>query len=138
MSGKGLRLGGRDNLSGLFDGDCERLRRVILEQDGENDDPERCGRVATRPVVDLARRDAGEPGEGCLADVGAAEEGGEFGGEEGAHRPLSIDVAFRIVPEHTVNCLSDFTHPHCCGNYAVAPEKCGIGPENRSGAWSVV
>ena len=39
-------------------------------------------------------------------------------------------VAFRVVPERTLNRPNDFMRPHCSGNYVVAPEKCGIGPEN--------
>ena len=87
MSGQGggargstrLRLGCCDILSRLFDGNRERLGRVILEQDGEDDRPEGRCRAAARPVVDLSRRHPGEPGEGGLADVGAGQERSEVG-----------------------------------------------------------
>lgn len=55
--------------------------------------PRRFGRSTPRPVIDLPGRDAGEPGEGGLADIGAGEEGGEFGVQEGAHGASTIEAS---------------------------------------------
>ena len=38
-------------------------------------------------------------------------------------------------PECISICVNEFTRPHWCGNYAIAPEKCGIGPENSDSMW---
>jgi hypothetical protein len=57
------------------------LRRGLLQDRGESDRPERCCGATAGPVVDLARRVAGDACEGGLAEVGAGEDeqGGEFG-----------------------------------------------------------
>ena len=56
-----------------------------------------------------------------------------------AQRPFSgaiaVGVAFRIGPECISICVNDFTRPHWCGNHTIAPEKCGIGPENSDSMW---
>ena len=44
-------------------------------------------------------------------------------------------VAFRIGPECISICLNDIARPHWCGNYTIAPEKCGIGPESSNSTW---
>ena len=59
--------------------DLDGFGRGILQHRGESDRPERCCGATAGPVVDLARRVAGDACEGGLADVGAGEQGGEFG-----------------------------------------------------------
>ena len=49
--------------------------------------------------------------------------------------PRNAAVAFRIGPEWISICLNDFTRPYWCGNYTIAPEKCGIGPESSDSMW---
>jgi hypothetical protein len=51
------------------------------------------GGAAAAPVVDLARGDAGQPGEPGLGDVGAGEQNGKFGVQQGPHSALYIELS---------------------------------------------
>ena len=59
----------------LLEQDLDGFGRGMLQNRGERDRPEGCCRATAGPVVDLARRVAGDTCEGGLADVGAGEPG---------------------------------------------------------------
>jgi hypothetical protein len=68
---EGFMPGERD----FLEQDLDRFGRGLLQDRGDRDRPGRCGGATAGPVVDLARRVAGEACEGGLADVGAGEQG---------------------------------------------------------------
>jgi hypothetical protein len=70
----------------LLEPDLDRLRRDLRQQQRQDRCPSGHRGAATAPVVDLARGHAGEAGEPRLGNVGAGQQGGEFGAE------LSIDL----------------------------------------------
>jgi hypothetical protein len=79
---------------GFLEQDPDGVGRGVLQDRGERDRPVRhCGASAT-PVVDLACGDAGEPGEGGLADAGVGEQGGELGVQERSHGALWYGTHF--------------------------------------------
>jgi hypothetical protein len=71
--------------AGFLEPDRQLLGGDLRQQERQGGGPARHGGAAAAPVVDLAGGDAGEPGEGRLGDVGAAEQGGEFAAEERFH-----------------------------------------------------
>ncbi len=82
--------------------DPDGVGRGLLRDRGERDRPARnCGASAA-PVVDLACGDAGEPGEGALADVGAGEPGGKRGVQERSHGALGMELTSIARPETPV------------------------------------
>jgi hypothetical protein len=64
---------------GLLEQDLNGLGRGVLHEYGEYSGPGRHGRPAAAPVVDLTGGIATGAGEGGLTDVGAGQQGGEFG-----------------------------------------------------------
>ena len=112
-------------MSGEFcrrEGDIRRLRAEFRRQDG--------GRVV--------------PAGGAAAQSGPGNVARAERLANAVRRPAHImpfpcnsrlfpPVALRLGPEWTSIDLNELTGPGCFRKYAHAPEKCGIGPEKRSG-----
>ena len=75
---------------GFLEQDPDGFGRGVLQDRGERDRPARHCRAA--PVVDLACGDAGDAGEGGLADAGAGEQGGELGVQQRSHGALGMEL----------------------------------------------
>jgi hypothetical protein len=74
----------------------------------------------------------------ALGDPGLLELGDQHTASATRTCPVAvaaIGVAFRFGPECISICLNDFARPPWCGNYTIAPEKRGIGPESANAMW---
>ena len=71
---------------GFLEQDPDGFGRVVLQ------DRSAALRASAAPVVDLACGDAGDAGEGGLADAGAGEQGSKRGVPQRSHGALGMEL----------------------------------------------